>query len=56
MSEPRRVVVDICERDRHRRGAGEAAHLAHHVFGLDDEDILIPRLPVHVRQSCSDDT
>lgn len=56
VSEPRRVVIDICERDRYRGGAGEATHLANHVFGLDDENILIPRLPVHVWQSCSDDT
>lgn len=56
VSEPRRVVVDIGQRDSDGGGAGEATHLADHVFGLDDEHILVPRLPVHVGQSCSDDT
>lgn len=56
VSEPRRVVVDICERDGDGGGAGESAHLAHHVFGLDDKHVLVSRLPVHVGQSCSDDT
>lgn len=56
VSEPRRVVVDIGERDGDGGGAGEAAHLTDHVFGLDDEHILVPGLPVHVGQSCSDDT
>lgn len=55
MGEARRVVVDVGERDGDGRGAGEAAHLAHHVFGLDDEHVLVPGLPVHVGQRCSDD-
>lgn len=55
MSKARRVVVDVGERDGDGGGAGEAAHLAHHVFGLDDEHVLVPRLAVHVRQSGSDD-
>lgn len=56
MSEPRWVVIDVRQRDSHRGGAGEAPHLADHVFRLDDEDILVPCLPVHVGQSRSDDT
>lgn len=56
VSEPRRVVVDIGERDGDRGGAGEPAHLADHVFGLDDKYVLVPRFPVHVGQSRSDDT
>ncbi len=56
MSEARRVVIDVSECDSDRGGAGEATHLADHVFGLDDKNILVPRLPVHVGQSCSDNT
>lgn len=56
MAEARRVVVDVRQRDGDGGGAGEAAHLAHHVFGLDDQNVLVPRLAVHVGQSCSDDT
>lgn len=56
MCEPRRVIVDIGKCDRDGGGAGEAPHLAHHVFGLNYQHILVSRLPVHVGQSCSDDT
>lgn len=56
MSEPRWVVIDIGECDSDGGGAGESAHLTHHVFGLDDKHVLVPRFPVHVGQSCSDDT
>lgn len=49
------VVVDVSEGDRDRGGAGEATHLAHHVFGLDDQHVLVPRLPVHVGQGRPDD-
>lgn len=56
VAEPRRVVVDVRQRDGDGSGAGEAPHLAHHVFGLDDQNVLVPRLAVHVGQSSSDDT
>lgn len=56
VAEPRWVVVDVCQRDGDRGGAGESAHLAHHVFGLDDQNVLVSRLAVHVGQGCPDDT
>lgn len=56
VSEPRWVVIDVRQRDGHRGGAGEAAHLADHVLCLDDENVLVPCLSVHVGQSRSDDT
>lgn len=56
MCEPRRVIVDISKCNRDGGGAGEAAHLTHHVFSLNDQHILVSCLPVHVGQSCSDDT
>lgn len=56
VNESRRVVVDVGEHDGDGGGARQAAHLANHVFGLDDKNILVPGLTVHVGQSCPDDT
>lgn len=56
MREARRVVVDVGERDGDGRGAREAAHLAHHVFGLNDQHVLVSGLAVHVGQSRPDHT
>lgn len=50
------VIVDISKRDCNRCGTGEAAHLAHHIFGLNDQHILVSCLSIHVGQGCSDDT
>lgn len=50
-----RVVIDVSEGDRDRGGAGEAAHLAHHVFSLDDQHVLVLHLSVHVGQCRPDD-
>lgn len=42
------VVVDVCQCDGDRGGPGEPSHLAHHVLGLDDQDVLVSGLTVHV--------
>lgn len=43
-----RVVVDVGQRDVDGGGAGQASHLARHVFGLDDDGVVLPGFSVHV--------
>lgn len=50
------VVVDIHQSNRYGGGARQATHLAHHVLGLNDQDVLVPSLPVHVGQGCPHDS
>lgn len=45
-----RVVVDVCEGDFNLGGPRQPAHVTAHVFGLDDDIILLAGLTVHVRQ------
>lgn len=49
------IIIHVCQCHSHRRGAREAAHLSHHVLGLDDQKVLVSCLSVHVWKSCSDD-
>lgn len=53
--EARRVVVDVAQADVDGGGAGQAAQLAAHVLGLDQNLVLLLHLPVHVGQSRLDD-
>lgn len=53
--ETRWIIVHVCQSHSHRRGARESAHLSHHVLGLDDQQVLVSCLAVHVRKSRSDD-
>lgn len=43
------VVVDVGQSDVDGGGAREAADLACHVFGLDNDGVVFPGFPVHVR-------
>lgn len=49
--EARRVVVDVAQADVDGGGAGQAAQLAAHVLGLDQNLVLLLHLPVHIGQS-----
>lgn len=51
-----RVVVDVREGDPNLGGPRQPAHVTAHVFGLDDDVVLLPGLPVHVWQGGTDDT
>lgn len=51
-----RVVVDVCEGDPNLGGPRQPAHVTTHVFGLDDNVVLLAGLPVHVWQGGTDDT
>lgn len=42
------VVVDVRKCDGDCCGSWEATHLATHIFGLDDQQILVSRLSVHI--------
>lgn len=54
--ELRRVVVDVREGDFNLGGTRQPAHVTAHVFGLDDDVVLLTRLAVHVRQGGADYT
>lgn len=49
--EARRVVIDVSQHHGDRGGSGQAAHLTNHIFGLDNQQEMIPHLSVHVRKS-----
>lgn len=45
-----RVVVDVREGDFNLGGARQPTHVTTHVFGLDDDVVLLAGFAVHVRQ------
>lgn len=51
-----RVVVDVGELDGDSGGPRQAAKVSPHVFGLKQHQILVLGLPVHVGDSCAQDT
>lgn len=56
LGEARRVVVDVGELDGDGGGPGQAAKVSPHVFGLEQHQILVLGLPVHVGHGRAQDT
>lgn len=56
LGEAWRVVVDVRELDGDGGGPGQAAKVSPHVFGLEQHQVLVLGLPVHVRHGCAQDT
>ena len=54
--ESRRVVIDVAEGDVDYRRSGQPSQLSAHVLGLDEDLVLFFDFPVHVGQSCSNNT
>lgn len=50
------VVVDVREGDVDRRGPRQPPQLPAHVFGLDDDLVVLFGFSVHVHERCPDDT
>lgn len=56
MSEAGRVVVDVAQVNGDSGGARQPPLVAPHVSGLEDDVVLVLRLPVHLWHSGADDT
>lgn len=56
LGEARRVVVDVCELDGDGGGARQAAKVAPHVLSLEQHQVLVLGLPVHVGHGRAQDT
>lgn len=56
LGEARRVVVDVGELDGDGGGPGESAQVSPHVLGLEEHQVLVLRLSVHVRHGRAQDT
>lgn len=56
LGEAWRVVVDVGELDGDGGGSGQAAKVSPHVFGLEQHQVLVLGLPVHVGHGCAQDT
>lgn len=56
LGEAWRVVVDVCEFDGDGRGPGQTAKMAAHVFSLEQHQVLVLGLPVHVGHGSAQDT
>ena len=54
--EPGGVVVDVGQCDIDGGWSRQTSHLTSHVFGLDENSIKLPGLPVHVGQGSPNDT
>lgn len=56
LGEARRVVVDVGELDGDGGGPRQAAEVAAHVFSLEQHQVLVLALPVHVGHGRAEDT
>lgn len=56
LGEAWRVVVDVCEFDGDGGGPGQTAKMAAHVFSLEQHQVLVLGLPVHVGHGSAQDT
>lgn len=56
LGEAWRVVVDVGELDGDGGGPGESPQVPPHVLGLEEHQVLVLGLPVHVRHGRAEDT
>lgn len=56
LGEAWRVVVDVGELDGDGGGPGESPQVAPHVLGLEEHQVLVLGLPVHVRHGRAENT